>query len=82
MITAMPNLIRIYHNGQLAAIVIAGQAIIEDTIPDDDYRHVQAMCLYALELEHEGRADQYTESDAHAYAAAALASASVPVNRP
>ena len=69
----MPNLQRINYNGRLAAIAIAGQAIIEDTLSDEAFRQVQAKCLYALELAEQGRADTYTEQDADAYAQAALA---------
>lgn len=68
----MPNLQRINHNGRLAAIVLAGQAIIDDTLSDDAFRHVQAKCLYALELAEEGRPDSYTDQDGDAYARAAL----------
>ena len=67
----MPSLQRIFHNGQLAAVVVADQAIIEDTLADQDFRHVQAMCLYALELAAQGQGDAYTDGDAHAYAQAA-----------
>lgn len=68
MITGVPNLQRIIHNGQLVAVVVAGQAIIEDTLSDERFRHVQAMCLYALDLAEEGQANSYTDADADAYA--------------
>lgn len=63
---------RINHNGRLAAIVLEGQAIIDDTLSDDAFWHVQAKCLYALELAEERRTDSYTDQDADAYAQSAL----------
>ncbi len=72
IIRRVPNLQRINHNGRLAAIVLAGQAIIDDTLSDDDFKHVQAKCLYALELADDGRTDSYTDQDGDAYARAAL----------
>jgi hypothetical protein len=64
----MPNLQRITHNGQLAAIVIAGQAIIDDTLNDNDRQHVQAMCLYAFQITDGLRPGPYTDTDAQRYA--------------
>ena len=71
MIDAMPNLQRIFHNDKLAAVVVADEAIIDNLLPVEDFRHVQAMCLYALELAAQGRAEAYTDTDADAYAQAA-----------
>jgi hypothetical protein len=64
----MPSLQRIHHNGQLAAIVIAGQAIIDDTLPAAAVPTVQAKCLYALEIDDGQRAGPYTDADALMYA--------------
>jgi hypothetical protein len=72
MIGDMPNLQPIKHCGRLAAVVVAGQAIIDDVLPDEEFRHVEAMCLYALELAEDRRAHTYTDQDADAYAHAAL----------
>lgn len=73
MIKPVQTLQPIIHNGQLAAVVIAGQAIITDTLPAQDVRHVQAMCLYALELAEQGRPTSYADADADEYARAARA---------
>ena len=73
IIALVRNLQQITHNGQLAAVVIADQAIIEDTLSDEDFRHIQAMCLYALEISDRQRPGQYTDASADAYARAALA---------
>lgn len=73
IIAVMRNLQPITHQGQLVAIVIAGQAIIDDTLTPPAHRHVQAMCLYALELAQQGRPHSYTDTDAEQYARAALA---------
>ncbi|MGH2867837.1 MAG: hypothetical protein ACRDNK_09745 [Solirubrobacteraceae bacterium] len=73
MIRPVQNLQPIIHNGQLAAVVIAGQAIITDTLPAQDLRHVQAMCLYALELADQAPPKSYTDADADEYARAARA---------
>lgn len=69
---AMSNLQRILHRGELVAVVICGQAIIPTRIPEADLLHIQAKCLYALELADEGRADDYTDADAETYARVAL----------
>lgn len=69
----MRNAQLINHRGQLAAVVVAGQAIIEDTLPADDFRHVQAMCLYAMEIATRERPGPYTDAGADAYARAATA---------
>lgn len=71
----MPNLQRIHHNGRLAAVVVAGEAIVDDTLSDYALASVQAKCLYALELAEKGGAESYTDEDAEAYARAALSDA-------
>lgn len=68
IIPGMRNLQRINHNRQLAAIVIADQAIIDDTLTGEHRQHVQAMCLYALEIEHGERPGPYTDAAADRYA--------------
>ncbi len=68
MIASMNNLQPITHHGRLSAVVIAGQAIIDDTLPPAAHRHVQAMCLYALEISDHARPGPYTDHAAHAYA--------------
>lgn len=72
----MRNIQLVVHRGQLAAVIVAGQAVIEDTLPDQDFRHVQAMCLYAMEIIDGDRPGPYTDAEADAYARAALAAAS------
>jgi len=72
MIWRVSSFQRIYHNGQLAAVTIADQAIIAGSVSDRDLLHVQAKCLYALELADMGRSDGYTDADAEMYARAAL----------
>lgn len=71
----MRNIQIIVHRGRLSAAIVAGQAIIESTLSDDDFRHVQAMCLYAMEIIDGDRPGPYTDGDADAYARAALARA-------
>ena len=68
----MKNIQLITHQSRLAAIVIAGQAIIDDTLPPEQQRHVKAMCLYALEIAEHTRPGPYTDADADAYAQQAL----------
>ena len=60
------------HRGRIVAIAIAGQAIIDDTLPPDEHRHVQAMCLYALEILDGERPGPYTDATAETYAHQAL----------
>ena len=69
----MRNLQPITHQGRLVAVVTCGQAIIQDNLPAAQLRHVQAMCLYALELAERGQAHSYTDTDAAAYARRATA---------
>jgi hypothetical protein len=71
MITRVATLQQIHHNGRLAAIVVAGQAIIDDSLSPHALARVQAKCLYALELADRGEANAYTDEDADAYARAA-----------
>jgi hypothetical protein len=68
----MQSLTPIIHQGRVAAIVVAGQAVIRSSLAESDARYVQAMCLYALQLADEGRTDQYTDADAEGYAREAL----------
>jgi hypothetical protein len=72
----MRNIQIIAHRGQFAAAIVAGQAVIEDTLPDQDFRHVQAMCLYAMEIIDGDRPGPYSDTDADAYARSVLATAS------
>ena len=65
------NLQRITHNGELVAVVIAGQAIIDDTIPAAEQPLVQAKCLYALEIQAGDLPGPYTDQKADLYARAA-----------
>jgi hypothetical protein len=64
----MRNLQPITHNHRLAAVVIARQAIIDDTLGPKQHRHVQAMCLYAIEIADRERPGPYTDADAERYA--------------
>ena len=73
MIGRVANLRKIHHLGRLAAVVVAGQAIIDDTLSPYALACVQAKCLYALELADRGEAESYTDEDAEAYAQVALA---------
>lgn len=76
MIAPMRNIQIVVHRGQFAAAIVAGQAVIEDTLSHEDFRHVQAMCLYAMEIIDGDRPGPYKDADADAYARAALAAAS------
>lgn len=72
MIAAMKTVQPIIHQGRIAALVVAGQAIIDDTLPPHEHRHVQAMCLYALEVADRDRPGPYSDPDADTYARQAL----------
>jgi hypothetical protein len=63
----------ILHHGRLAALVVAGQAIISDTLPRQDEATVKAMCLYALEVAEGRLPGPYSDDHALAYARAAAA---------
>jgi hypothetical protein len=59
---------KIIYQGQLAAIVIADQAILTDPLPNPDERTVKALCLYALEIAAGLRPGPYTDENALNYA--------------
>ena len=63
----------IIHRAGVAALVIAGQAIIPDGLPSEEQATVKAMCLYALEVADGRLPGPYSEARALAYARAAAA---------
>jgi len=65
----MKRLQQITHNSELVAITLADQAIIDNTLPASE--HVQAMCLYALQIQAGELPGPYTDAKANAYAVAA-----------
>jgi hypothetical protein len=67
-IDAMSALQKIIYNGQVAAIVLADQAIIPDGLADADERTVNAMCLYALEVAAGLQPGPYSDERALQYA--------------
>jgi hypothetical protein len=69
--SGMTNLQKIIYNGQLAAVVVADQAIVVDGLPEDDERTVRAMCLYALEIAAGRERGPYSDERALHYAARA-----------
>jgi hypothetical protein len=64
----MSEMQKIIYNGRLAAVVLADQAILTDTLPEPDERTVKAMCLYALEIAAGLRPGPYTDEKALDYA--------------
>jgi len=72
IIHKMSRLQQITHNGELVAIVLADQAIIDDTLPFSERPKVQAMCLYALQIQAGELPGPYTDAKAKAYALAAV----------
>ena len=63
----------IIHRGRVAALVVAGQAIIPDALPSQEQATVKAMCLYALEVADGRLPGPYSDAQALAYARAAAA---------
>ena len=63
----------IIHHGRVAALVVAGQAIIRDALPSREQATVKAMCLYALEVADGRLPGPYSDARALAYARAAEA---------
>lgn len=59
---------KILYNGHVAAVVLADQAIITDTLSGADLRTVKAMCLYALEVAAGRQPGPYTDERALHYA--------------
>ena len=64
----MSDMTKIIHNDRLAAVVVADQAILTDTLPEPDERTVKAMCLYALEIAAGLTPGPYTDQKALEYA--------------
>ncbi len=64
----MSELQKIIYNGQVAAIVLAEQAIIPDGLAETDEYTVKAMCLYALEVTAGLQPGPYTDERALEYA--------------
>ena len=64
----MSDMTKIIHNDRLAAVVLADQAILADTLPEGDERTVKAMCLYALEINAGLTPGPYTDQKALEYA--------------
>ena len=62
-----------HPRGRVAAVVIAGQAIIPDALPRREQATVKAMCLYALEIADGRLPGPYSDTQALAYARAAAA---------
>lgn len=63
----------IIHRRRAAAVVVAGRAIISDTLPNQEQATVKAMCLYALEVAEGRLPGPYSDAQALAYARAAAA---------
>jgi hypothetical protein len=59
---------KILYNDRLAAVVLADQAVIADTLSGADLRTVKAMCLYALEVAAGRQPGPYTDERALRYA--------------
>jgi hypothetical protein len=64
----MSQLQKIIYNGEVAAVVLADQAIIPDGLAEDDERTVKAMCLYALEVAAGLQPGPYSDARALQYA--------------
>jgi hypothetical protein len=56
----------------LAATVVAGHALVDDTLPEPAQRVVRAMCLYALEVQAGAEPGPYSDERALVYAREAL----------
>jgi len=69
----MSELQPIIHHGTLAAVVIAGHAIISDTLSKHQHAIVKAMCLYAIEIADGRLPGPYSDTHAVAYAHTAAA---------
>jgi hypothetical protein len=67
-IEVMSELQKIIYNGQVAAIVLASQAIVLDGLGETDERTVKAMCLYAMEVADGLQPGPYTDDRALDYA--------------
>lgn len=73
MMSGMPHIQPIHHDGRLVAIVAGGEAVIATTVPDAELLTVQAMCLYAIDVATGYLPGPYRDRDALTYARAAAA---------
>ncbi len=64
----MSNLQKIIHNGRVAALVVADQAIVLNGLAEDEERTVKAMCLYALDVTAGRQLGPYSDERALQYA--------------
>ncbi len=62
------NLQQIHHRGVLAAVVVGDQAMIRPHVSDEDLPDVEAMCLYAIEIQNQTHPGPYTDQAAERYA--------------
>jgi hypothetical protein len=62
------NLQKITHNGRVAALVVADEAIVLNVVGEDEERTVKAMCLYALEVAAGRESGPYSDERALQYA--------------
>jgi hypothetical protein len=67
-ITGVSDLQKIIHRGQIAAVVVADQAILLGGLAQDEERTVKAMCLYALEVTAGLQLGPYSDERALQYA--------------
>ena len=64
----MSELQKIIYDGHVAAIVLAGQAIVLDGLEETDEHTVKAMCLYAMEVANGLHPGPYSDERALEYA--------------
>ena len=64
----MSTLQKIVHNGRVAALVVADQAILAEGLDENEERTVKAMCLYALDVAAGLQPGPYSDERALQYA--------------
>lgn len=67
-IGGVSNLQKIVHNGRVAALVVADQAILSEGLKENEERIVKAMCLYALDVAAGLQPGPYSDERALQYA--------------
>lgn len=69
----MSDFQQITYNGEVVAVVVGDEAIIQKALPAEDRRTVEAMCLFALEVAAGLHAGPYSDERALKYARRARA---------
>jgi hypothetical protein len=81
-VSVMATIQIIELHGRLAALAVAGVAIVDEHVPSQLLAHVCAKALYALQIQAGERPGPYRDADAEHYARQVAATIAAPPSRP